>query len=299
MAFKLSTRRSFTAEFHRLATAQLDRAIDQLEERPGGPMEAIHRARKAVKKVRGLYRFAGSAAGKARTAENRRLRDASKQVAQLRDAEALVDTAELLRARLADEEEDAALRAVDALKARRGWMIEAATDLDGRLAQFAEALKDARTAATSLAFDDRSKATRRLVEKAWRKSLGRVKAALEEARASRTPEAFHTLRKRCQDDRFHHLLMMRLWPSLLLGRERTIKALIDRLGVLHDFAVLLAVLEAEPELISPEDQVILRHALEVEIGAEGRRALDEADALYRIDPGQEARRIACLWKLAT
>ncbi|MFP5077130.1 CHAD domain-containing protein [Rhizobium sp. YIM 134829] len=298
MAFKLSTTRPFTREFHRLASGQLDQAINQLERRPEGPFEAIHAARKAVKKVRGLYRFVATAAPEARKTENRRLRDASRAVARLRDAQALVETAQILRDRLADEEEDAAQRAVDALTARRGWMIEAETDLDRRLFDYTDALKAARAAAGELDFDNRPKAARQLASAAWRRSLTRVKAALEAAREDRTPDAFHTLRKRCQDDRFHHLLLMRLWPAALKAREQQIKALIDRLGLLHDFAVLLQTLIAEPALLSPDDQVILRHALEVEIGAEGRRALIKAEALYALDPKREALRIERLWKLA-
>lgn len=298
MTFALIPARPFPKEVRRLADRQLARAIEVLDRQPDGAMEAIHAARKAVKKVRGLYRFIAKADPAASKAESRRLGDAARGVSRLRDAQVMVETARLLRDRLADEEREAAERAIDALESRRNWILEAEADLDGRLGDFAEALARARQGTAQLTLEGGAKAAARTVTAAWARCLKRAHRALQAARADRTPEAFHTLRKRSQDYRFNHLLLTRLWPGAFAAREREIKVLVENLGLLNDFNVLARTLDEEPQLLSPEDLLVLRHALEVEIGADGRRALEEAARLYAEPPKAEARRIAALWTAA-
>ncbi|TCQ07845.1 CHAD domain-containing protein [Rhizobium sp. PP-F2F-G36] len=298
MAYRLKPAKRFTDEFQRIAGRELDKAISALELRPEGTSEAIHVARRCLKRTRALYRLAAPEARKFYKSENARLRDASRTVADLRDATALIDTATILSERLSDEERAAAERAVEALRVRKGWVVTAESDLDATIDAMIAELRDAKAAVGKRSFANGVRPTAYMLAAAWRKAVERAQLALAASHQQPTPEHFHTLRKRTQDYRFYHLLLQAAWPGVILARERLVKALIDRLGFIHDLAVLGDTLAREPELLPPQDIAILRHAIGLEMRAEERHALADGDALFGDVAGKEAERIAILWLAA-
>lgn len=298
MAYRLKPAKRFTDEFQRIAGRELDKAISALELRPEGTSEAIHVARRCLKRTRALYRLAAPEARKFYKSENARLRDASRTVADLRDATALIDTATILSERLSDEERAAAERAVEALRVRKGWVVTAETYLDATIDAMIAELRDAKAAVGKRSFANGVRPTAYMLAAAWRKAVERAQLALAASHQQPTSEHFHTLRKRTQDYRFYHLLLQAAWPGVILARERQVKALIDRLGFIHDLAVLGETLAREPELLPPQDIAILRHAIGLEMRAEERHALADGDALFGDVAGKEAERIAILWLAA-
>ena len=298
MAYKLKPARRFTKEFQRIAGHLLDTAISAIELRPEGTSKAIHVARRSLKKTRALYRLAAPEAKSFYRRENARLRDAALAVADLRDATALIDTAIILRERLEDVERAAAERAVEALRVRETWVVTAEADLDTRFDMLIATLRDAKKAVSKRTFDDGTRPTAHMIAAAWRKALEGAQIALAACHERADPGTFHSLRKRTQDYRFYHLLLREAWPGVILARERQVKALIDRLGFIHDLSVLADTLSREPELLPPQDIAILRHAIGLEMKAEERRSLSEADALFGDAAGKEAERIAILWLAA-
>ncbi|MCD7111237.1 CHAD domain-containing protein [Rhizobium sp. DKSPLA3] len=303
MAYRLKPAKRFTGEFQRIAGRELDKAIAALELRPEGTSRAIHVARRCLKRTRALYRLAAPEARKFYKSENARLRDASRTVADLRDATALIDTATILAERLskeagAGEDRAAAERAVEALRVRKGWVVTAEGDLDATIDAMIAELRDAKAAVRMRRFANGVRPTAYMLAASWRKAVERAQRALAASREQPTPEHFHTLRKRTQDYRFYHLLLQAAWPGVILARERQVKALIDRLGFIHDLAVLADTLAREPELLPPQDIAILRHAIGLEMRAQERHALGEGDALFGDIAGREAERIAILWLAA-
>lgn len=298
MAYRLKPAKRFTDEFQRIAGRELDKAISALELRPEGSSRAIHVARRCLKRTRALYRLAASEARKFYKSENARLRDAARTVADLRDATALIDTAAILVERLSGDERAAAERAVEALRVRKGWVVTAEGDLDETIDAMIAELRDAKAAVGKRRFANGVRPTAYMLAAAWRKAMERAQVALAACHEQPTPENFHTLRKRTQDYRFYHLLLQSAWPGVILARERQVKALIDRLGFIHDLAVLGDTLAREPELLPPHDIAILRHAIGLEMRSEERHALGEADALFGDIAGKEAERIAILWLAA-
>ncbi len=303
MAYRLKPAKRFTGEFQRIAGRELDKAIAALELRPEGTSRAIHVARRCLKRTRALYRLAAPEARKFYKSENARLRDASRTVADLRDATALIDTATILAERLSNEEgagEDraAAERAVEALRVRKGWVVTAEGDLDATIDAMIAELRDAKAAVRTRRFANGVRPTAYMLAASWRKAVERAQLALAASREQPTPEHFHSLRKRTQDYRFYHLLLQAAWPGVILARERQVKALIDRLGFIHDLAVLGETLAREPELLPPQDIAILRHAIGLEMRVQERHALREGDALFGDVAGREAERIAILWLAA-
>jgi CHAD domain-containing protein len=298
MAYRLKPSRHFTDEFHRIAGQQLAKAIEALETQPDGISDAIHAARRCLKKTRALYRLAAPQAKAFYRAENARLRAAQRSVADLRDATALVATAETLKARLSGEEEAAAERAVEALRVRKTWVVTAETDMQGKIDALIETLRKARSAVKEETFEKGARPTAHMIAAAWRKSVERAQIALATCHERPTPDHLHDLRKRVQDHRFYHLLLQAAWPGVILARERQVKALIDRLGFIHDLSVLAETLAREPELLPPQDIAILRHAIGLEMKTEERHGLAEADGLFSDAAGKEAERIAILWLAA-
>ncbi|KQR75957.1 CHAD domain-containing protein [Rhizobium sp. Leaf341] len=298
MAYRLKPARRFTDEFQRIAGRELGKAIAALELRPDGTSKAIHVARRCLKRTRALYRLAAPEAGKFYKRENARLRSTARSVADLRDATALIDTATALTERLSGEERAAAERAVEALRVRKGWVVTAENDLDETIDAMIADLRDAKLAAEKRAFPNGVRPTAYMLAASWRKAVERAQIALASSHEHPTPDHFHTLRKRTQDYRFYHLLLQAAWPGVILARERNVKALIDRLGFIHDLAVLADTLAREPELLPPQDIAILRHAIGLELRAEERHALVEADTLFGDVAGKEAERIAILWLAA-
>lgn len=94
MAYRLEADESVRNAMLRCAGEQLDRAVSELSERiSSDPVEAVHAARKAVKKERSLLRMArGSMPAKQRRRENAALREAAQGLSGARDAEAMIAT---------------------------------------------------------------------------------------------------------------------------------------------------------------------------------------------------------------
>lgn len=96
MALELSHKRSGTRGARRIARKQIAEAVQALGN--GIPSdEAVHTARKELKKARATLRLLRSALGKKRyRAENRRLRDIARPLSELRDSKVLLDTVDKL-----------------------------------------------------------------------------------------------------------------------------------------------------------------------------------------------------------
>ncbi len=109
MSFKLEPEAAFTAAFRKAAASQLQYAMATLENRPEGAHAAVHAFRKNLKRVRTLYRLVAKAAPEFRAQENARLRDASRALSAIRDAAALIDTAQYLKDNARSTEEAEAL----------------------------------------------------------------------------------------------------------------------------------------------------------------------------------------------
>ena len=101
MAYRFETDETVHEAFARCAAEQLDEAIRQLSDRiSDDPVDAVHSARKAVKKERSLLRLMrGAMPAKRRRRENRTLRDAARGLSGARDAAAMIETLDQLSER--------------------------------------------------------------------------------------------------------------------------------------------------------------------------------------------------------
>src|SRR4051812_6393354 len=76
----------------RILSEQLNRALEVLS-RPGDTLEeAVHEARRCIKRTRSVLRLVRFAIPETYARENRRLRDVGRSLSALRDSHALVET---------------------------------------------------------------------------------------------------------------------------------------------------------------------------------------------------------------
>ncbi|MBX5105773.1 CHAD domain-containing protein [Rhizobium lentis] len=300
MAYRIRPDADFTDEFRSVATEQLDYAVTVLEERPDGAHEAIHSFRKNLKRLRSLYRLVAREVPDFQDHENARLRDTARSLSAIRDAAALIGTAQYLQKTARGKEESEALgRIVTILEGRRDRMAEAESELEQRLTETTGILKEATAALDTVCFDGGHRKNARMLARSWRRTARKAKAALAACHGEGSADVFHDLRKRTYDYRLYHALLRDVWPGAMKAKRDAAKDLVEDLGRIHDLAVLCELVEAEPQLFTRNDD--LAHLLDAIIfrqQEDRRQALVKAEAVFADDPDEEAQRIELLWLTA-
>jgi CHAD domain-containing protein len=276
----------------RIALGRIDHALEELRGKADStPEEAVHEARKDMKKLRGLIRLVrGELGEKAYRRENAAFRDAGQLLSGVRDADVMVATIDQLAERFPKE---------------------LPPDASGGLRQALEAQEPD---------DDRSQAARQAVEmleQAWDRvddwpleedSFDALEGGLEQvyargrkafraAKNDPTAERLHEWRKRSKDLWYHHQLLQSSWPEAIDPLSDQAHDLADHLGDDHDLAVLAewakehagaaGGLYALQEL---NDVIELRRAeLQAQAFALGER-------LYAERPGAFRRRFRGYWR---
>jgi CHAD domain-containing protein len=237
MAYRLQPGEPVRDELRRCAREQLDRAIDELSTRvKDDPVEAVHDARKALKKTRSLLRLGrGTLDPDERRRDNAALRNAGRQLSAARDAEVMLEATDELAARFAGRVPKASFDAIHRqLLAARGD-----PDLE-LIGQVADELK-----AVRLRIDDWTlyRSGWKALEPGLRRSYARGRAGLEHARKCPTAENLHEWRKRTKDLWYHLRLLKPLAPGIVGGAAKDADKLSKLLGDDHDLAVLHETIE--------------------------------------------------------
>lgn len=298
MSYRIRPDRPLDDEVQRVAAHQLGKAMAVLADRPQGLHEAVHAARKNIKRVRGLYRLIAPRAREFQQQENGRLRDMARTLSGVRDATALIEVSHYLQTTATSEDELHALaRVTDVLTSRRDRLSEAETDLEDKAraaiatcGEAIEALKDA-------SFENGRRDTARLFQKSWRKNSDKAMHALSECQAEAAHvESFHDLRKRSQDCWMHHMLLRDIWPAAMHAKQLEAKALVDVLGRYLDLSILSDVADREPHLFNgSDDRARLLEAIISRQQTAREEALNRARWVFADKPEREARTIKRLW----
>ena len=287
--YRLARDESLREGIVRIAVGQLDLAIALVEGREGDGPQAIHEARKALKRLRAVLRLCRPYLGKQRyRQENTILRDAGRSLSGARDAQVLIETLDGLREPLAEElPDDIWSRFRDALSADA----RALGDPDDKeRANVASALAGVRARVELWQLpDDRGPEA---LAPGLRRIYSRARRARRKAREQAIPENLHELRKRTKDVWYSAQLLARVRPKRIAKLRRRAHRLADVLGEDHDLAVLLERAAAKPEAFGSGELELLRALIE------RRRRVLEADALaraaklYRRTPRKLVRRLA-------
>jgi CHAD domain-containing protein len=203
VAYRLRENESVGKGLRRVVKKELKVAIDQL----AGPAsdERIHQARKSIKKLRSVVTLAGHEVGAGRA--RKKLRRAGHTLAPLRDAEAVIGSAQTL---CADARGALPAKACVALARVLRWQkrrLEGAAKRDRVTRHAISALQDLQRAApswnwTDVGFSNLAAAIRRSYQKAQR--------GMRAARAGNRAGDFHEWRKRVKT----------LWYALRLIERR-------------------------------------------------------------------------------
>lgn len=290
-AYRLKRKESPAGGVRRIALGRAQKARERLREAGGeGAAEAIHGARKDLKKVRAVLRLSRDGLGeKAYRSENRRFRDAGRLLSESRDAEVKLETLAKLRERFGEAFPPSLARAWGAaLEADRARVRASAGGARVEQAIEAIAAGEARIREWSLEPD-----SWRLLEPGLDRCYRRGREALKAVRAGREDESVHELRKRVKDLWYQQRLLAEAWPELLEPSAAEAHRLADLLGDHHDLAVL-----AE-DLRSREGLDANRPAGEELIAKRQEELLDEALALggrlYAEKPRCFRRRMRRYW----
>ncbi len=236
MAYRLDPASAPEPEVRRTAHEQLLSSRDQVQcaltltTPPDEQEEAVHQARKALKKTRALLRLVRPSLGMEYAGLNQRLREIARALSPTRDAQVASKT---LR-RLAPEQ----VQLIDRLDAQLA-SASIPSDLPDRLLAAAE---DVQALTIPL--------THAQLGKAYRKSARRARVAAEDAfeDGQHDSEAMHTFRKRVKDLWYHSRLLEAYDPKPLKAQRARLRELGDTLGLLQDLAVLEQMLDFDPRV---------------------------------------------------
>ncbi|AYG60496.1 CHAD domain-containing protein [Rhizobium jaguaris] len=297
MSYRIRPDKAFDDDVRTAAARQLSKAIAALTDRPEGLHEAVHTARKHIKRVRGLYRLIAPRAPEFQQVENDRLREMARTLSHVRDATALVEAGRHLHETATCEDEAQALaRVIDVLTVRRDRLSEEETDLEEKANAAVATCREALEALNATSFDSGRREAARFFQKSWRKTGRKAAKALSECHAEAHTDQFHELRKRGQDCWMHHALLRDIWPAAMHAKQLEAKALVDVLGRYLDLSMLSEVTDREPHLFNgSDDHARLLEAIISRQQTARQDALTKARWVFADEPKQEARTIKRLW----
>jgi CHAD domain-containing protein len=294
MAYRLADGEAADQGIRRIAAEQLDRAINELTDGiRADPVEAVHSARKALKKERSLLRLSrGSMKSSERRRENAVCRDAGRRLSAARDAEVVVEALDGLAETYGGQLPQKTFTAIREHLHAAGDAPRRSLMDSGITGEVAEELKTTRVRVEQW----------RLQHEGWkavkgglRRSYRRGRKAFKRAQENPSTEALHEWRKRAKDYWYHLRLLQPVAPETMKGHAKDAHLLSDLLGDDHDLALLRErLLEAAPALPVDVEPVIV--LLEHRRGQLQAQAKLLGDRLYAEKPKAFRRRIRAYWK---
>ncbi len=270
----------------RCGREQLDRAILELREGVASdPTDAIHDARKAIKKERSLLRLArGAMPPEQRRRANATLRLAARRLSDARDADVMITSTDGLSERFAGQLPASAFDAVrEHLEARR-----AAAHGHGRGRGVDERVPRELEATRARTDDWQFRAGGwEAIESRLLRSYERGRRAFARARVSGKTADLHAWRKRVKDLCYHERLLAPTCGPTVRGHVKELDRLADLLGDDHDLAVLGHELTRDGTQVAADLGAVLglidhrRTELQSEAAHVGARAYAETPKAFR------------------
>jgi CHAD domain-containing protein len=276
-----------------VASSELESAFDQLSKQTKTTRdEAIHEARKSIKKVRALLRLKRIELDETFTQENDRLRDIARGLSALRDGFVMIEAFDSVRKHYSKETGTrlGSIRAGLSKKWAESAYPEQVTQvLDHAAGELKKAGKRVRTWPLH---DDGFSAISPGFEAIYR--AGRK--ALKRARKTPNSENFHDFRKRVKDHWYHVRLLENLWTNMMSAYEKTLKELETALGDDHNLTVLREWIMTDPSYYGQEKDIQLLLDLIDRYQKELRdKSLALAARVYEEKPRERARHLNRLW----
>jgi CHAD domain-containing protein len=296
MAYRLKANESVPDGIRRIIHQEVEDATKRLTHgaaNRGERDEAIHEARKSIKKIRGVIRLMQAELGQIYKQENQRLGQTGRQLSELRDAQAIIEIFDGVAGKYRQQLKPQAARAI-----RRGLLknkqeTERRIDVDVVARRAAATLRN-----ISKKVDEwplKSDGFHALAP-GLKRRYRRGKEAMAAANKHPAPETFHEWRKRVKDHWYHIRLLESLWTEVLKARESALKDLETWLGDDHNLVVLRERLDQNPEQYGTEQNVELFKSLIESYSAELReKSLSLGERLYEQKPKLLVSEMSKLW----
>ncbi len=294
MSYRLEPNEDVRAGILRAAGEQLDTALRALnDEISDDPVEAVHTARKAVKKERSLLRLTRAAVpAKRRQAENAALRRAARGLSDARDAEVMVQTLDQVAQRFAGQLPERSFEAVrEPLK----------RDRDAHRAQLADSARVPEAAGQLVGARARLDGWQlgaggwAALDPGLRRSYERGRRAMREAERQPSAERMHAWRKRAKDLWYHERFLVTAGGPSITGQAKDLHRLTDLLGDHHDLGVLRQRLTGDPPDVAADVDGIIGLIDHRQAELEGQ-ALGLGSRIYAEKPGAFVRRMRSAWR---
>jgi CHAD domain-containing protein len=241
MAYRLKRQRATAKELARVVAKEFEKASQKIAH--GAPRaEAIHEARKSIKKIRAVLRLLQKNLGENYRVENRRLRAQAHQLSWLRDVDAMAETMASMRSHYARVVTRSSFAAVcRGLAARKRQTVARLNP--GRL--LARAARELRRSAETTVPRIRAVANLDAVRAGMRRGYRRARKALARVDADPCDARFHAWRRRVKDH-WYHVRLFGGFNASARGRARRLKRLETWLGDDHNLVLLRTTILSAP-----------------------------------------------------
>ncbi|HET8567029.1 MAG TPA: CHAD domain-containing protein [Solirubrobacterales bacterium] len=288
-SYRLVSDERLAAGLTRVAAGRAETALERLRGRSGGETaraDAVHGARKDLKKLRTVLRLLRDELGRKRfRRENARFRNAARALSASRDAEVKLGTLDSLTEH-ADELPAAAVEVWHKILARDR---EAATNAARDEPAIAEAVALIEAGLDAIGDWELAGDSWKLIDAGLVRTYRRGRRALKAAAPNGSEADFHAWRKRAKDLWYELRLLGDAWPGPLEASAEEAHRLTELLGDHHDLAVLRADLRRRN--LGEEETAALEAAIDRRQKELASAALPLGRRLYAERPRDFSRRL--------
>lgn len=293
MAFRLKRGVPISGEVRRIVLRQLEIAISELHT-VGDPEsdEAVHDARRRVKKIRAIIRLVRPVLDKTYRAVDRDLKEVSRMLAPVADGQGVIETLNAIAHRYHRTLPPSTIEAARAGLVRRSQQTDEQARAQGIVHIAADTLRSeqARITQWRVAADGF-----RAISPGLHESYRRARHMMIAAWSRPTPAHYHRWRRFVKDHWFHIRLLEGRCGDDLMSYQRRLEALDGVLGEYHNVILLREVLITDRFVSRGETARCLR------VVAQYQRVLRRhAESLglriYSERPRRFVRRVRALWR---
>jgi CHAD domain-containing protein len=293
VAYQFAAQETVPDALRRCAREQLESAIQQLtDEIKNDPVDAVHSARKSVKKERALLRLSrGTLSAKQRKRDNKALRDAARKLSGARDADVLIQSLDQLSERFAGQLPESSFKSI------RNPLVRARTTERARLrrgASHEEASEELRAVWSEIDSWKLGRDGWRSLQPGLMWTYRRGRGAYRLAQREPTLENLHEWRKRVKDLWYQLRLLGSICGPAAEGQAEEAHRLSDLLGDDHDLGVLRnAVVGMDGTAADVDGLLAMLDYRRRQLQSE---ALHVGQRLYAEKPGAFRRRMRRSWE---
>ena len=296
MSYRLKARESLPKGIKRIAAEEVAKAIDKLSStQEQGIDEAVHQARKRLKKTRAVVRLVRDRLGKkSYKQENARFRDLGRNLANLRDIKVRIETLDNLIAHFdtVDPETFIDIRRELRVDYRQEYQSVVNEDVTTSIK---DRLKDSKTEINNWQIGSNGWST---VDKSLKRVYKRGYKALQKAISKPTAENFHDWRKRVKYLRYQLEILSPMWSDVIKSYIEQTHNLTDYLGEEHDLAVLQELVLHHPERFNRQNKLsVLTTLIDRRRQELQSKAISLGKKIYTEKPDDFIDRIGNYWQI--